>query len=179
MRHCKPEKPGPFPLTVLRPDLFMITVHTLNLRRPRLSGGVNHPDFAILARWYQLPRMVLYLSDFDYVFTVSARLALLALVDGFMRRCILSGVHDQSSFPPSPKLPIASSVFPVVRSCHVSDIDHNRSFLTLPSYLPGCFDILPKADQERPTHPSACLPVSILQLHHRDSCSPPRSSARL
>ena len=50
-------------------------------------------------------------------------------------------------------------------SCHVPDIDHSPIFLTLPSNLPCCIELLPKADQERPSCTSPYLPAAILQLY--------------
>ena len=49
---------------------------------------------------------------------------------------------------------------------HVSDASYNHSFkfLTFPSYLSSSAQVLPKADQEGPSRPSACLPVAGLRL---------------
>ena len=64
---------------------------------------------------------------------------------------------------------------------HVSDASYNRifKFLTLPSNLPSCPEVLPKADQERPPHPSACPPVAGLRLYYRHTRNSSRSSSRI
>ena len=64
---------------------------------------------------------------------------------------------------------------------HVSDANYNRiyKFLTLPSNLPSCPQVLPKADQERPPHPSACPPVAGLRLYYRHTRNSSRSSSRI
>ena len=55
----------------------------------------------------------------------------------------------------------------IVTIYHVSDASYNYSFkfLTLPSYLPSCDHVLPKADQAGPSRPSASLPIAGLQLY--------------
>jgi hypothetical protein len=77
----------------------------------------------------------------------------------------------------SPQLPPS----PRHCSCHdrVPDSNHNRSPLSLSSYLPSCLEAIPKGDQERPPHTSACLPIAtsilaVLQDHIQEfgkSCS--------
>ena len=64
---------------------------------------------------------------------------------------------------------------------HVSDASYNRiiKFLTLPSNIPSCHKVLPKADQEGSSRPSACLPVAGLRLHYRHPRHPSRSSSRI
>ena len=68
-----------------------------------------------------------------------------------------------------------------VTICHASNSSYNRifKFLTLPSYLRGCPKILPKANQEGPSHPSSCPPVAGLRLYCRYNRNPPRSSSRI
>ena len=64
---------------------------------------------------------------------------------------------------------------------HVSDASYNRiiKFLTLPSNLPSCAEVLPKADQEGPSRSSACLPFAGLRLHYRHHHHPSRPSSRI
>ena len=64
---------------------------------------------------------------------------------------------------------------------HVSDASYNRifKFLTLPSYLPSCPKVLPKADQERPSLPPSCFPVAGLRLYCRHNHHPSKSSSRI
>ena len=72
-------------------------------------------------------------------------------------------------------------VFSIVTIHHVSNASYNRIFkyLTFPSYLRSCPQVLPKADQEGPPHPSACPTVAGLRLNYRHNCHPPRSSPRI
>ena len=58
---------------------------------------------------------------------------------------------------------IGSSTVPSF--CHVPDANRSRSFLTFPSCLLGCLEILPEADQRRRSRPSDCFPVAIVQFH--------------
>jgi hypothetical protein len=56
---------------------------------------------------------------------------------------------------------------------HVPNASHNRSFLlgfTLPSCLPSCAKIIPKADEERPSHASARFPLTIVRVNYCHTC---------
>ena len=83
--------------------------------------------------------------------------------------------HSTAAHPPPHNFIDSSSV----TIYHVPHASYSRifKFLTLPSYLPSCPKVLPKADQERPPHPSACPPVAGLRLYYRHNRHPPRSSS--
>ena len=50
-------------------------------------------------------------------------------------------------FPPS--VILTPQVHPPFSlSCHVADVSHSRNFLSLPGYLLGCAEVLPKADHQ-------------------------------
>ena len=88
----------------------------------------------------------------------------------------LSFTVNLREHPPTPQLDI---FLYCRRPCHVPDNIHSRSFLALPSYIPDCLEILPKADQERPYRTSACLPAPILQFYYCHHYSSTRSSSRI
>ena len=151
----------------------MLTVPTHNLRTSRLASGLNPiPRYwSVSLRFRVGATQCARLSSF-----IGARRGLAG------RQCT-----------PTVLCPVSTTLIPTVThpphnfidsstiaiSRHVPDSGSNRSFLTLPNYLPGCGEILPKADQDRHPHPSNCLPVAILQLYFRHNCHTSGSSTRI
>jgi hypothetical protein len=91
----------------------------------------------------------------------------------------LTGLTYWYHKPIVPHSLIYSSSSTVTHSRHVPGINRSRSFVTLPSNFPSRLEVLPKADQDRPSQTSACLPVAILRLYHRHPYRPSRSSSRI
>ena len=58
---------------------------------------------------------------------------------------------------------LGSSIVTV--SCHVPDAIVSRTSLFLPNYLPSCPELVPKADEKRPSRTSPGLPVAILRVN--------------
>ena len=111
------------------------------------------------------------------------------------RRLPASRGPDEAVYSTSPApLAILQIIFPIniadlscaLHSCYVPETNFSRGNLlhvrlgdTLPNHLPGRLEILPKADQGRPSRTSACFPVAILRFYYRNPCSPPRPNPRI
>ena len=152
---------------------------------PRLSGRSECSRLATLIGSVQFTCTTLHLRDMAIcqcapIGQVGARGRLGAWPLGV---CPLPSftVLTPTATPPPPSPPHNFIDSSSVTIYHVPGASYNCicKSLTLPSYLPSCPKVLPKADQERPSHPSPCLPVAGLRLYCHHNRYPSRSSSRI
>jgi hypothetical protein len=77
--------------------------------------------------------------------------------------------------------PLSLSSAQLDRHSHGTYVSCNCCILgvTLPSHLPRCPEIIPKADEERSSHTPACLSVAIVRVNNCHPFYPSRSSSRI
>ena len=94
----------------------------------------------------------------------------------WVRRCSIGPVFTPPLSVRRGSLNLSS---PSCHSCHVQDAFHSCYFLTFPSHVYCCLEIIREADKEGPHRASTCLPVASMRLSHRRPGFASRTSPRI